>query len=396
MLLETRGMHERRWKRYPAYRDSGVEWLGDVPEGWEVKRLKRMFRVINGSTPKSGIFEYWDGDISWVTPDDLGRLKSNTIDETVRKITALGYQSCGTTLAPAGSLVLSTRAPIGHLAIAEIDLCTNQGCRSLIFKYGDNKRYFYCQLLAARPELESLGQGSTFRELGKSKLEAIELFSPPLPEQHAIADFLDRETAKIDELAAKKERLVELLDEKRTALISHAVTKGLDPDAPMKDSGIEWLGDVPEGWEIRRNGALFMQRDERGYPDLPLLSVSLHTGTSVREFSSDRIEQMAEDRSTYKRAKKGDIVFNKMRMWQGAVGVAPTDGLVSTDYTVAKPLEGVQPRYFEHLFRTSFYKTETNRYSYGIVPDRNRLYWDRFKQMPSIYQTDAVDLPALQ
>ena len=261
VLLETQGAHERRWKRYPTYRDSGVEWLGAVPEGWDVKRLKRMFRVINGSTPKSGIYEYWDGDISWVTPDDLGRLKSEAINETARKITDLGYQSCGTTLAPAGSLVLSTRAPIGHLAIAEIDLCANQGCRSLIFKYGDNKRYFYYQLLAARPELESWGQGSTFRELGKGKLEAIELFSPPIPEQRAIAAFLYRETGRIDALIAKKGRQIELLQEKRAALISHAVTKGLDPDAPMKDSGVEWLGEVPEHWNIVHLKRVFHSTD---------------------------------------------------------------------------------------------------------------------------------------
>jgi type I restriction enzyme S subunit len=96
------------------------------------------------------------------------------------------------------------------------------------------------------------------------------------------------------------------------------------------------------------------------------------------------LKQKAEDPATYKRAKAGDIAFNKMRMWQGAVGVAPIDGLVSPDYVVAKPLDGVNPRYFEHLFRTEQYKTEVNRHSHGIVDDRNRLYWEGFKQIKSV------------
>jgi len=89
-----------RWKPYLTYKDSGVEWLGKVPAHWDIKKLKRIFRVINGSTPKSGVSDYWDGDIVWVTPDDLGKLKSNTINETDRRITEIGYQSCGTTLTP--------------------------------------------------------------------------------------------------------------------------------------------------------------------------------------------------------------------------------------------------------------------------------------------------------
>jgi len=163
------------------------------------------------------------------------------------------------------------------------------------------------------------------------------------------------------------------------------VTKGLNSDVMMKDSGVTWLGQVPSHWEVKRNGSLFRQRDERGNPDLPLLNVSIHTGVSLRELSTDHVEQIASDWSTYKRACKGDIAFNKMRMWQGAVGVAPIDGLVSSDYTVAIPFNNVVSQYYEYLFRIDKYKIEINKYSHGIVPDRNRLYWDQFKQMLSIY-----------
>jgi len=238
--------------KYPKYKSSGIEWLGEIPEHWGIKALKRVFRILNGSTPKSGEPSYWDGDIPWATPDDLGSLQGDTLFFTRRMITEDGYNSCGTSLAPAGSLVLSTRAPIGHLAIAAVPLCTNQGCRCLVFHTKDETRFFYYQLLTARQELESWGQGSTFQELSRDKLGAVYLVAPPVHEQRAIAAFLDRETARIDKLIRKKERQIELLQEKRSAVISHAVTKGLNPNVKMKDSGIEWLGKIPEHWEVIR------------------------------------------------------------------------------------------------------------------------------------------------
>ena len=240
------------WRPYPKYKDSGTNWLGQIPKHWEIQRLKWVLSIISGSTPSSGVPEHWDGEIPWVTPSDLGKLRADTITSTERSITQEGYQSCGTTMVSGGSLVLSTRAPIGHLAIAGTDLCTNQGCKALVFRKNDSDRYFYYQLLAGRAELQSHGCGSTFQELGRDALASVSLVRPPVSEQRAIAAFLDRETERIDTLIAKKERQIELLREKRAALISHAVTKGLDPNAPMKDSGVEWLGKIPAHWEAKK------------------------------------------------------------------------------------------------------------------------------------------------
>lgn len=239
-------------KPYPTYRPSAVEWLGRTPAYWEVRRLKDLFKVVNGATPKTTSPEYWDGKIVWVTPDDLGKLSHSEIRSSNRRITDQGYDSCGATLVPEGSLVLSTRAPIGHLAIAGVPLCTNQGCRSLVFRRLGIPRYFYYQFLAARPIIASHGQGSTFAELARDALSVVQIIEPPLAEQRAIVAFLDRETAKIDSLIVKKEQLIELLREKRAALISRAVTKGINPVVPMKDSGVEWLGMIPNHWEVER------------------------------------------------------------------------------------------------------------------------------------------------
>lgn len=218
----------RRFKPYPQYKDSGVDWLGKVPSHWGVKRVKRLFEVVNGSTPKSEEPSYWDGDIPWVTPDDLGELNSKELLKPRRYITEEGYRSCGTSLVPRGSIVLSTRAPIGHLAIAGVNLCTNQGCRSLVFRKNHDQHFFYYQLFVVRSELELWGKGSTFKELSKSNLESILLVDPPLDEQLAITSFLNQETSKIDALISKVREGIELSKEYRTALISAAVTGKID------------------------------------------------------------------------------------------------------------------------------------------------------------------------
>ena len=209
-------------------KDSGVEWLGEIPQDWDIVAIRRIFQILNGSTPSSGVEDFWNGEIHWATPDDLGKLEGDTLIETERCITEKGFQSCGSSLAPIGSLVLSTRAPIGHLAIAGSELCTNQGCRSLVFRDADSNKYFYYLLLTGRPELESFGQGSTFKELSNSALAGIFLCRPSVNDQRAIASFLDRETARIDSVISKTEQSIEKLQEYRSALISAAVTGKID------------------------------------------------------------------------------------------------------------------------------------------------------------------------
>jgi type I restriction enzyme S subunit len=213
----------------------------------------------------------------------------------------------------------------------------------------------------------------------------------PVPDrklQIALSRFLDIETVRLDALITAKQHLIALSAEKRQALTIQAVTRGLNPLANYQDSGVPWLGKIPAEWGTRRVAWLFRERDERGKPTLPLLEVSINSGVTLREFSEDRIESVAADFNSYKVARKGDIVFNKMRMWQGAVGVAPEDGLVSPDYVVAAPLGDLSSEYAGLLFRTGAFSAECARRSHGIVWDRLRLYWEGFREI-------VVPLPAL-
>jgi type I restriction enzyme S subunit len=160
--------------------------------------------------------------------------------------------------------------------------------------------------------------------------------------------------------------------------------EGLKPYSEYKESGLPWRRQIPAAWRIARNGNLFQQRNDTGHPDLPVLEVSLRTGVRVRDFESSKRKQVMADASKYKRALAGDIAYNMMRMWQGAVGVAPVDGLVSPAYVVARPYAETNARYFTALFRNGLYLGEIDAASRGIVKDRNRLYWDQFKQMQSL------------
>lgn len=236
--------------KYPAYKDSGVGWIGEVPIGWNIVPLKRIFSLKNGATPKSDQSDLWDGEITWITPADLNSEQPEIITHSKRTISAKGAESCAVSIVPKGSIIISTRAPIGSIGLSGIDLCTNQGCRSLVPDEGVSSKFFLYFLYSAASELQVLGKGTTFLELSSDSLASFPSCFPSLPEQQAIASFLDRECGKIDTLIAEQERLIALLAEKRQAVISHAVTKGLNPNAPMKDSGIPWIGMVPEGWEV--------------------------------------------------------------------------------------------------------------------------------------------------
>jgi type I restriction enzyme S subunit len=238
-----------RYAAYTEYKDSGVHWLGEIPIEWEVSPIKRVALIFNGATPKSTEETFWDGDIPWVTPADLGKERSPYIHVGSRSITQLGYESCGTSIVPVGTIILAARAPIGTLGIAASEMCTNQGCKALVVKRIYNK-FLYYVLLSSKTQLNLLGRGTTFLELSADELGGYKIAVPSSEIQKKIANFLDHETAKIDTLIAKQQELIKLLKEKRQAVISNAVTKGLNPNGPMRDSGVEWLGEVPAHWDV--------------------------------------------------------------------------------------------------------------------------------------------------
>lgn len=232
-----------------AMKDSGIEWIGQIPQTWDVSKIKNCFNVLAGATPKSGNSEFWDGDIVWITPADY-TTEQKYVSEGRKSITQEGFDSCSTEMIPAGSLIFSKRAPIGLVAINTVDLCTNQGCLSCVPFNENDVEYFYYAFSCFTEQFDLYGSGTTFKEISADAFVNFPIPCPAPETQRKISECLRSRCAEIDALIAAKEKTNTLLKERRQSIIYEAVTKGLNPDVPMKDSGIEWIGQIPENWDV--------------------------------------------------------------------------------------------------------------------------------------------------
>jgi type I restriction enzyme S subunit len=239
----------RRFKPYPAYRDSGCEWLGQIPAHWAVKRLKTVARLHTGGTPSGLLDDAFDEDgIPWVKPDHL--LGDRGITNTDRRLAQDAARALGTIRA--GSALVCGIGSVGKTGYATNEVCTNQQINAIVFQSEIGDRYGQFAVACLGRHFSMRANKVTIPICNKSEMGEAPLCVPTPREQGGIAAFLDRETARIDALLTQKEKLIGLLQEQRTALITRAVTKGLDPNAPMKDSGIEWLGEIPAHWQVTR------------------------------------------------------------------------------------------------------------------------------------------------
>ena len=383
-------------KPYPAYKDSGVSWLGEVPSHWDVSALRRKLRPVDGikigpfgsqlkleQMVPSGYKVYGQAN---VIAKDFVRGTKFVEQEKFNELSAC--------VVLPGDLLVTMMGTSGRCACVPDDAVMGiMDSHLLRLRTNGSLNVRFVSLLIdespyVKEQMTVAGKGSIMHGLNSGIVKALVLALPPLPEQTAIVRFLDYADRRIRRYIRAKQKLIALLEEQKQAIIHQAVTGQIDvrtgqPYPSYKPSGVEWLGDVPEHWAMVRNGRIFIQRNEIGFPELPILEVSLKTGVRIRNFENSDRKQVISDRSMYKRAVKGDIAYNMMRMWQGAVGVTPIDGLVSPAYVVAKLLAGTEPRYFGALFRTSAYMAEVDKYSRGIVKDRNRLYWEDFRQIPA-------------
>ena len=374
---------------YAETKDSGVEWLGRVPAHWTMRKMRQCASISGGMTPSMEDGRFWGGNIPWVTPKDM---KTMVIGDSLLRVTdtALAETTLRLVQSPAvlmvvRGMILARRVPIARTTVP---VTINQDMKALAPSPALNAAYMASFLDCAHdglfPLIDEAGHGT--RRLPTERWLDLPMAVPPEAEQTAVVRFLDYVGRRIRRYIRAKEKLIVLLEEQKQAVVNQAVTGQIDvrtgqPHPAYKDSGVEWLPEVPTHWSMRRNVRLFTERHETGFGDLPVLEVSLRTGVQIRDLEDGGRKQQMTDRDKYKRAAKGDLAYNMMRLWQGAIGVVPTDGLVSPAYVVARPLDAAEAVYYDHLFRTNSYKQQVNRNSRGIVSDRNRLYWDGFKRM---------------
>ncbi|WP_431066537.1 restriction endonuclease subunit S [Methylotuvimicrobium sp.] len=362
--------------KYESYKDSENEWFSVIPEHWKCIRLKYSLKLVSEKivSAKSGLpyigmenIESWSGKILGDNSDVEGL--------------ASGFE-------PSDILFGKLRPYLAKVAIPDFrGTCSTE---FLVYRATNGQPQYFRYLLGSKSFINLIDSSTYGSKMPRASSDFIGNQYIPVPssqEQIFIANFLDIKTAQIDEAIAIKQQQISLLKERKQIIIQQAVTQGLDPNVPMKDSGVDWIGMIPENWEVLANRTLFIERVESGREGLPLLSVSIHSGVSSEEVSEEdnvRRRVKIEDKTKYVLVKKGDVAFNMMRAWQGGIGAVTTDGMVSPAYIVAKPIGAIVADFFEYQYRCPKFIQQMDRYSKGITDFRKRLYWDGFKQLKTV------------
>jgi len=356
---------------YDKMKDSSVEWLGEIPEGWKTRRFKLLAQVQKGKLPPKITSEGIEDSVPYLSMEYLRGGNANQF--VVGKTMAVVEENEMLLLwdgSNSGEFIKS-RYGVVSSTIAKISF------------HGLKKSFAWYACAITERVLRNFTVGMGIPHVDGNILKNSLLPIPPLPEQTAIALFLDKKTAQIDAAVGIKQKQIALLKERKQILIQNAVTQGLNPNAPMCDSGVEWIGKIPKHWEVRRAKYLFCEVDERSVTGREeLLSVSHMTGVTPR--SEKNVSMfMAEDYSGSKTCQKDDLVFNIMWAWMGALGVADRMGIVSSSYGIFRQEKaGVfDSKYLEWLLKTTGYIEHYNQVSTGLHSSRLRFYAHMFFDM---------------
>lgn len=362
--------------RYPAYKDSGIEWLGEIPAHWEVKRLKYAAQIIYGISPNEKTY------------NDIGEgvvLVNGPVEYSESEFgytRSIKWTTDPVKFAKKGSLLFCLRgSTTGRLNICHQDLAIGRGCASILSF--ENQGFLINVMLSLKDAIIDTFKGSTFPSVTSTDLNNYFVTIPPFPEQTIISQYLDEKCAKIDQALAQKAQLIDLLKERKQIMIQQAVTQGLNPQVKRKHSGIDWIGEIPAHWEVKMGKYLFREVSEKSQEGIEeLLSVSHLTGVTPRS-EKDVNMFLAEDYTGSKLCRKGDLVFNIMWTWMGALGIADRTGIVSPSYGVYRAFDpnAFNPIYLEALLKTSKYIEYYNKISTGLHSSRLRFYAHMFFNM---------------
>lgn len=378
--------------QYPGYKDSGVKWLGEVPEHWEVMPLQRLVEsdrpvmygiVLPGPDVGAGVPVLKGGN---VRPQ---RMKLSEVAFTTPEIEAPYARA----RLREGDLVYSIRGSIGDCEPVPKELAganITQDVARIAIPNIDVPTFVRWALLSSpvREDLASGSLGAAVRGINIYDLKRARIPMPPRSERAVIADYLNTETSRIDVLVAEQERFIELLREKRQAVISHAVTKGLDPTVPMKDSGVEWLGIIPAHWGVCQSRRMFAVRSEPAQPSDRMLTASQKYGVLYQsdfvELEGRRVVEVIMGTESLKHVEPDDFIIS-MRSFQGGIEWCRLRGSTSFHYVMIKPVKWVHPPFFAHLLKSSTY-IQALRATTDLIRDGQELRFSNFAQ---------VDLPVV-
>lgn len=373
-------------KRYNAYKDSGVKWIGEIPSHWKTTKLKHIIvKLYREKRPNSELLVCSNkGKVIKKGDSKIGLVADN--DDI--------YQG----VCKGDLLIHGMDTWHGAIAISNFDgMCTPvvHVCDSK-----QNKTYIalYLQFMAISKVFKLISNGvrqntSDFRSW--DKVGAIPIMVPPLHEQQAIVDYLKDKTLKIEQYVFARERERELLDSLKQSEIANVVTRGLNPNVKMKDSGIPWIGEIPEHWEVKKMRSIFRLAHEKTEEErTDLLSLSQYTGIRYKSQCDKTGMFEAESTVGYNIVHKGQFVMNIMLAWNGSYAVSDLDGIISPSYCIFDFKEDCDKRYFNYLLRTEMYQGEFKANSKGLIDSRLRLYPDYFFPIgvivPPIEEQNAI------
>lgn len=363
------------YKKYPEYKDSGVEWLGEIPSGWSRRNLGNLAEWING-------FAFKPHDLDG-SKYEVVRIKQmlnpqEKMDKTDLVIPDKYFLKNG-------DLIYSWSMTLATHIWDRGEALLNQHLYKVVANDTTTTYWLRYSLDAAHKELVNLMHGSAAKHITKKNLLSFQIPLPSIDTQKKIVSFLDTETKKIDDSVASMESLISLLTEKRTALISETVTRGIPGEhTEFKNSGVEWLREIPAGWSIEKIGSVFSEKREKvSDKDYPALSV---TKKGIVPQLSNAAK--TDDGDNRRKVTAGDFVINSRSDRKGSSGISAYTGSVSLISTVIRPSDKLNSNFIHHLLRSVEFQEEYYRYGRGIVAD---LWTTRYSDMKAI----KIPVPSL-
>ncbi|MEI2265443.1 restriction endonuclease subunit S [Erwinia sp. CGal63] len=387
-----------KYKAYPEYKESGAEWLGVIPEHWEVLRHKYIAYFTKGKNPAVLLDVPAENTLPYLSMDCL---RSNSVDKHAIVSTDVRISVEGQPLiiwdgSNAGEFILGRKGILSSTMAAAT------------LNYPLHIKYYWYLCITIEPEMRRHATGMGIPHVNGDELKIIQLTIPSFTEQNNIAAFLDHETAKIDKLIEKQQQLIELLKEKRQAVISHAVTKGLNPDVPMKDSGVEWLGDVPEHWQIIKIKYLVNTFEQGWSPqcearlaeknEYGVLKVGCVNSGKFNPLEHKALPLTLEPQKQYL-LKKNDLLISRAntRELVGSTAVAESDydNLIICDKLYRLKLKPIaNPHFVCEFLRTPLVRQQIELAASGASHSMQNIGQDTIKEMsialPPQNETESI------
>ena len=376
--------------KYDQYSDSGYEWIGEIPEHWDLVKLGSCLSPVSvkncpelpllSITREQGVIERdvdnQESNHNFI-PDDLSGYKK------LEK----GQFGMNKMKAWQGSYGVSKFTGIVSPAYFVFDF--TKAINPEFFNWAIRSK-LYVSFFGSASDGVRIGQW----DLSKARMKVIPFVLPSEEEQSLIANFLDKKATQINEAIAIKEKQISLLKERKQIIIQQAVTQGLDPNVPMKDSGVDWIGKIPAHWDLVKLGSCLSPVSVKNSPELPLLSITREQGVIERDVDDQESNHnfIPDDLSGYKKLEKGQFGMNKMKAWQGSYGVSKFTGIVSPAYFVFDFTKAINPEFFNWAIRSKLYVSFFGSASDGVRIGQWDLSKARMKVIPFVLPSEEEQL----